>query len=111
MIPLLKVLAFIPMVIGARLRRIERRTIARAMDAGATVSERAILLEQAGKLGDFVRGRLERAGVLIPVGNDRYYFDAAAYAAFRARRRQRALLVSSLLAIAITILYLRGDIS
>jgi hypothetical protein len=110
-IQILQLLAFVPLALAARVRRLERRTIDRVTDAGANTVERSVTLEPAGKLGDFAQRRLKRSGVLIPAGNDRYYFDAKAYATFRARRRQRALVVVAALVVGIAILYLRGDSS
>ena len=88
-----RLLAFVPLMLAGRLRRIERRTMARLKDAGATIAERAILLEQGGIATTLVHTRLERAHVLHAAGNDRYYLDASAYEAFLGRRRRRALVV------------------
>ena len=107
---LLRILAFVPMLLAARLRRIEQRTVSRATAAGATTAERAVLLQPSGQLGEFVHGRLLRNGVLLEAGNDRYYFSPAAYDAFRARRRKRALWIIVALLISIAILILRGDV-
>jgi hypothetical protein len=107
----LRVLAFLPLLVAARLRQIERRTIARVTEAGADTAERAVLLEDTGQLGAFVQRRLERAGALIAAGNDRYYFDRAAYAAFRGRRRKRALVVITVLVIGLIAFYFRRDYS
>lgn len=107
----LPLLAFVPLLVAARLRGIERRTIARVTAAAATTAERAVLLEQSGRIGQFVHNRLVRSGVLQPAGNDRYYFSPTAYAAFCARRRKRAAMVVGLLLIATAILFYRGDLS
>jgi hypothetical protein len=106
----LQALSFLPMLLAARVRRLERRAIRRATDAGATVRERAVLLEDAGRLGELVYRRLERAGVLVPAADDRYYFDPDAYARFQSRRRKRALLAVTALVIGLAIFYLRGDL-
>jgi hypothetical protein len=107
---LLRILAFVPMLVAARLRRIEQRIVTRATEAEATAVERAVLLTPSGQLGEFVRGRLLRNGVLLEAGNDRYYFSPAAYDAFRARRRKRALWIIVVWLIGIAILILRGDV-
>jgi hypothetical protein len=106
-----QVLSFVPLALAARLRHLERRTILRVTDAGANTAERAVLLEQSGKLGEFVHRRLEHANVLISAGNDRYYFSRVAYDAFRRRRRRRAIVVLALLLIGIAVMYFRGDLS
>ena len=111
MLPLLRLLAFIPMVAAARLRRVERRAIERLQAAGATSSERAILLENGGAISGFVYRRLANAHAIVPVGNDRYYLDDAGYRAFRGRRRQRGMVVLALLVIIATVIYLRGGLS
>lgn len=94
-----------------RLRRIERRTIARLRDAGANLAERGILLEPGGSIVAFVYRRLSRAGVLVSAGNDRYYLDEAAYDAFRARRRRRALIVLGAIVVILLVMYMRGVFS
>ena len=106
---MLRGLAFVPLVLAARLRRVERRTLARFTDAAATTSERAILLESGGWLGAFVYRRLTRAGALVFAGNDRYYLDADAYERFRRRRRRRALIVVGAIVVLVVVLYLQGD--
>lgn len=100
--------AFVPLVLGLLIRRNERRMIARLREAGATLGERAIWLDGRAPLSRFSRGRLARAGVLQPAGNDRYYLNDAAYEAFRARRRTRAAVIVTLLSIGIAVLYFRG---
>ena len=56
--------------------------MARLKDAGATIAERAILLEQGGIATAFVHDP-PRTGTCAPAaGNDRYYLDPAAYDAF-----------------------------
>ena len=89
----ISLLALVPLIFAGRMRRVERRTLARLRDAGATLPERAILLEPGGPVTDFVHERLARAHVLRAAGNDRYYLDVAAYDGFIGRRRRRALMV------------------
>ena len=111
MSPYLQVVALLPMAVAAKIRRLERSVVRHATDARADTAARAIVLEARGKLGDMVHARLQRSGVLVSAGNDRYYFDAAAYAAFRRRRRTRAMIVLSVVAVVGAILYLRGTFS
>ena len=100
--------AFVPMVIAARIRRVERRTIERLRDAGADRPERAILLEPGGPIERFVYRRLERAAALKPAAGGRYYLYAAGYDGFRGRRRRRAALVLGAAAVVFVALYLGG---
>ena len=93
-------------MIWLRARQVERRTIARLTDAGANRLDRAILLEHDGPVTRFVHQRLERAGVLRPAANDRYYWDEPAYREFVGRRRRRALIVVGLLGLTIAMIYL-----
>jgi hypothetical protein len=111
MLLLLRVLAFVPMVLAARMRHTERRTITRLTDAGANIEERAILLEQEGPVSDFVYKRLLNAGALVFAGKDRYYLNQRAYEAFRSRRRQRAMIVLASVVIIVALLYFFGVIS
>ena len=71
----LRALSFITLALVARVRQVERRTIARLTDAGANRMDRAILLERNGPVAQFVHDRLERAGVLKPAANHRYYWE------------------------------------
>ena len=93
------------------MRQIERRTIKRLKDAGAQTGTAAIPLEEHGIVADFVHRRLQQAGALHTIANDRYYLNQARYDAFRRRRRKRAALVILLLLAGMTALYVRGDIS
>jgi hypothetical protein len=112
MLPLLRALAFIPIVIAARLRGIERRVIERLRAAGANTSERAILLEQGKGLSTFVYRRLSNERALVAAGNDRYYLDEGAYDRFGARRRRRAhLVLIAVVVFAVVLLYVKGAFS
>lgn len=102
----LRALSFIPLALAARVRQVERRTITRLTDAGANRLDRAILLERDGPVVRFVHQRLERAGVLQPAANDRYYWDEPAYHELVRRRHRRALIVVGLLVLMITMIYL-----
>ncbi|MGH9176736.1 MAG: hypothetical protein ACRD1H_20375 [Vicinamibacterales bacterium] len=92
-----RALLFVPLVLAARIRGIERRALTRSRDAGANTAERAILMDREGLLASFVHRRLERAGVLQPAANDRYYVNERAYRAFQTRRRRRALVMTIVL--------------
>jgi hypothetical protein len=105
---LIQAAPFLPLVIAARLRGIERKAIARLTDAGANTAERAIQLEPGGRLQQFVYYRLKRAGALQNAAADRYYFDQAGYDALRGSRRTRALAVIALLLIGLAVGYYRG---
>ena len=73
-------------------------------DEGAKRLDRAILLERDGPVARFVHHRLERAGVLKPAPNDRYYWDEPAY--HELVRRRRALIAVGLLVLTFTMTYL-----
>lgn len=78
----------------------------RLTDAGANRTERAILLERNGPVAQFVHDRLERAGVLKPAANHRYYWDEIAYRELIRGRRRRAMIVVAILAVLIVMIYL-----
>ena len=101
-------LAFVPLAFAGRLRQVERRTLARLTDAGATTVERAILLERGGIATGIVQAGLERAHVLQAAGNNRYYLDTAAYHAFAARRRRRAAVVVTVMLGMLGLMYYGG---
>jgi hypothetical protein len=111
MLPWIQALSFIPLVLAARARRLERRMTARFTDAGANTAERGILVDRDGPVAGFVFRRLHTAGVLQDAGNDRYYWNASAYGALRRRRRLRAFVVIAALVAGLAILVFRGDIS
>ena len=102
---------FVPILVAARIRGIERRTIARLRDAGADTAERAILLAPGGRLTRWVYRRSERQQALRPGGANRYYLYGPGYDAFRQRRRRRALFVLSAVFITMAILFLAGVLS
>src|SRR5262245_57290884 len=95
-----RLLVIVPIALAAAVRRHERRTIQRLTDAGANTAERGILLEE-GRLARLVQGRLERAGALQAVGNDRYYLLMDAYERYRGRRRLRAWIIVPILLLAV----------
>jgi hypothetical protein len=105
---ILQLLAFVPLAFAGRMRQVERRTLARLKDAGAATVERAILLERGGVATAIVQNRLERAHVLQPAGNNRYYLDGAAYHAFAARRRRRAAVVVAFILGMLGLMYYGG---
>lgn len=85
--------------------------MARLRDAGANTAERAIVMDRQGLLTGFVHRRLERAGVLQPAPNDRYYLNETANHAFQAGRRRRAIGVLSFLVAALAVMYFGGYFS
>jgi hypothetical protein len=85
----------------------ERKTIQRLTEAGANTAERGILLED-GRLARLVQGRLQRAGALQAVGNDRYYLLMDAYEQYRGRRRVRAWIIVTILLLAVATVYFSG---
>jgi hypothetical protein len=108
MLPLLRVLALVPLALAGRLCRIERRAIDRFHAAGANIAERAVLLEEGGAPTAFVHRRLAGAHAIVPAGNDRYYLDQDAYDLFCRRRRRRALAALAVVLIVSVVLYFRG---
>jgi hypothetical protein len=110
-LPWIQALAFIPLIVAVRARRIERRMFERFKDAGANVGERAIFVDHDGLLKRMVFRRLRASAVLRDAGNDRYYWDAAAYSEFRGRRRRRAALAIAAIVLGVLMLFFSGDIS
>lgn len=108
---LLRSLGFVPLAFAASVRREERRVIDRMRDAGALNAERAITLGGDGMIARWVRRRLLDSRAIAGAGNDRYYLLENGYAAFRGRRRKRAMMAGALLLIGLFILWFRGDIS
>src|SRR5262245_34290129 len=96
----LRLLVIVPIALVAAFRRLERKTIQRLTDAGANTAERGILLEE-GRLARVVQGRLQRAGALQAVGNDRYYLLMDAYERYRGRPRLRAWIIVTILLLAV----------
>ena len=107
MLPLLRPLSFVPIVIAAKLRREERRLVDWFRARGALDRERSVTVNAGGSISSFVHRRLEGAGAIRAAG-DRYYFDEASYAGFRARRRRRAFVVATVVVIGIGIAFLTG---
>jgi hypothetical protein len=110
MAELLRALAFLPLLLAAKIRREERRLLERLRQAKALAASSAITLEEPGTIGGWVRHRLLRNRVLGESAGDRYYLIESGYDAFRRRRRQRALVAFALLIIGVLImLYTSGD--
>jgi hypothetical protein len=105
-----RLLVIVPIAVAATVRRLERKTIQRLTDAGANTAERGILLEN-GRLARLVHGRLERAGALQAVGNDRYYLVMDAYERYRGRRRVRAWIIVAILLLGVATVYFSGGLA
>jgi hypothetical protein len=101
---------FILLALAVSIRRTERRTLARLSRGGVDRAARAVVLDRTSPLAAFVHWRLIHAGVLRPAANDRYYWDAAAYAGFRRRRRRLAVVLLVALLLIVAGMHWRGDI-
>jgi len=102
MLQLLRALTVLPIVVVAKIRREERRLVEWFRARGALDAERAVTLTGTDRIAGWVHRRLQNAGAIRAAGA-RYYFDESSYAAFRARRRQRAMIVLACLLVGIAI--------
>jgi hypothetical protein len=110
MLEWVQLLVIAPIALAAVVCRLECKTIQRLTDAGANTAERGILL-QDGRLARLVQGRLQRAGALQAVGNDRYYLLMDAYERYRGRRRVRAWIIVTLLLLGVATVYFSGGLA
>ena len=112
MLPLLRVLAFVPMIVAIRIRGEERRLVASFHARGALDAARAVKVdaENQGAIARWMHQRLAAAGAIREASGG-VYFDENGYSEFRARRRRRALVVLSLLVAAIVIAMLTGVVT
>lgn len=110
MLPLLRLLVFLPMILAAKVRREERRMIRRHRDDGAVNPDHVATAESGSRVTRWVRDRLARNGVLklTPAGS---YLDETAYSAYRWRRRRRALVMVTLVLVGFGIALFRGDVA
>ncbi len=83
-------------VIAAAALAADRRLIRRLRDAGATSPATATDLQATRGLDKRRIARLERRGVLVRAGANRFYLDETAHAAWEAKRRLLALIVLAL---------------
>jgi len=83
-------------VIAAAALAADRRLIRRLRDAGATRPATATDLQATRGLDKRRIARLERRGVLVRAGANRFYLDETAHAAWEAKRRLLALIVLAL---------------
>jgi hypothetical protein len=102
MLQLLRPLAFLPIIVVAKIRRDERRLVEWFRARGALDAERAVTLKATDGIAGWLHRRLQNAGVIRAAGA-RYYFDESSYAIFRARRRRRATVVLASVLVAIAI--------
>jgi len=108
--PILRVLAFLPMIAAAKIRR-EERWLAQSFRArGAVDADHAVALPVDGRLRTWVRDRLVRGGVIKPA-RDGVYLEESGYTAFRRRRRHRAALVVTVVLLGLAVAFFSGDVS
>lgn len=107
-LPILRVLSFVPIVLGARVRREERRLIQWFRARGALDVARATTVRVDGPIGTWVYDRLVRHGV-IKADGERVYLEEAGYTAFRRRRQYRAVVALALLLVGLAIAFVSGD--
>jgi hypothetical protein len=68
---------------GSMIVRKQNRYMRRFTEAGAVDPDRAVTPEEAGCRDSWVFRRMVRWGVFVSCGQDRYYLDEEAAAAFR----------------------------
>lgn len=89
------------MVIMAR----QRDLVDRFRDAGATSATSAKSLAEIGIEPTFMFSRMSARGVFVPAGNDRWWFDTAAWNRYRDRQWKR-LVVGAIVIIGFALLLL-----
>jgi hypothetical protein len=110
MLGLFRVLAFLPLLAAAKLRREERQLVQWFRARGALDRERAATLRVDGAIRTWVYERLVRNGAIKSVG-DRVYLEESGYTAFLRRRRHRAVVVLALVLLGLAMAMFRGDVS
>ena len=110
MLPLLRVLAMVPMFLAMKVRREERRLVQGHLDRGALSHDHVARVDSDGRVATWVRDRLVRndALKLTPEGS---YLDETAYSAYRWRRRRRALVMVTLVLLGFGIAFFKGDVT
>ena len=81
-------------IIMTRLLRTQRELVARFTSAGAVSPERAIPRGELSRSSANVFAELARLGVFVPAGNDRWYFDQAAWERAQSRQKSRLLITA-----------------
>jgi len=110
MLAVLRAFSLLPLMVAAKVRREERRLIRAHLERGAVSREHAARVGSDGRIAGWVRERLVRNGVLKAT-SEGSYLDETAYAAFRWRRRRRALVMATLLLLGFGMAIFRGDIA
>lgn len=105
MLDWVQVAILLPTAVAIVLRGTERKVVARLQSAEATSETTAIKLPRISRLGRWQLSRLEHFGAVVPVSDDRYYFDPGGYRSFRGLRQKRAAIVVPVLIVTILILW------
>jgi uncharacterized membrane-anchored protein len=83
-----------------------KRLIRRFREQGATSPDRAIAFVDVGLRRSWVFEQMVARGVLVPVGDERYYLNEQAAGEFLDAQRRRALVVTAILLLVFVIVIL-----
>lgn len=95
--------SLLPLFIVAAMRRSEERIHRQLADAGGFTPESAIHLSLGRSLDQRRLQSLIRGGAVRLTADNRHYLDADGWTQYRARRRRRALLAVSIVAVLLAV--------
>lgn len=102
------IVALVAVIVGGTIRKTERSIIDALEDAGAVTPENAIDLPLSGWLKQQLFRRLLNGGAVSETADQKRYLNVVGYAAYRNRRRLRALVAVGLVALIALYFYYRS---
>jgi len=103
-----RALAALAPIIGVAIRSTDRRLQRRLRQAQAFSPDRAVSIADNSPLVRWRMAHLRNAGVIRPAAGERYYWNEAAWAAYRRARRLRALTILAVMLLILAFLRWHG---
>lgn len=104
MIEWIRIAAALLLGLAMILRRTEKRVVSTLRSSGATSEASAVRLPAVNRFGRWQLARLQAAGAVVAVGEERHYFVATGYERFRRARRRRAVIVVPVVVVLVLLL-------
>ena len=103
---MLRILVLLGPLLGAAVRRAERRIQDELRRAEAVSADTAVGIARRSPIGRWRFNRLRNAGVIHAVDGERFYWDEVAWQGFERVRRRRALRIVAVVVAALITVWL-----